>query len=112
MFKRILFPAILMVSALGFGLAPVASAGWLHSPIERQHVERNRYYGYEYNNRPFLYNNRPDYYNRGPAYSSGYGQTYSSGQQGHGYDSRDGGRNYNNRGRGYEGRSDERGYRH
>ena len=72
MFKRMLVPAALLVSAVGFGLTPTASASWLHhNPVERHEgVEPNRYYGgdYGYSKNGYAYSDR--------SYSNGYPQTY------------------------------------
>lgn len=50
MFKRMLIPAALVISTMGFGLIPKASAGWFHhDALERhQRLERNGYYGSGY----------------------------------------------------------------
>lgn len=113
MFKRMLLPATLLASALGFGLTPAASAGWLrHDVIERRQLDRNRYYGngYGYSNRAYTYNNAPNYSNSGHAYSNGYGQSYSTGP---GSSYRDGGYSYYNNGsRGYGGHDSGPRYRH
>jgi hypothetical protein len=96
-------------------MAPIASAGsFRHDSIERQQLERNRYYGSGYGsyNGGYVYNNRPNYSNSGHGYSNGYRQSYSSYSSGQSFSYRDGGRSYyNNRSRGYEGRGAERGYR-
>jgi len=84
MFKRMLLPAVLLVSVLGFGLTPKASAGWFrHDALERhQRLERNSYYGNGYGNNGYG-NNAYGYSNNGyayygPGYSDGYPQNYNS----------------------------------
>lgn len=95
MIKRMLLPAALVISALGFGLTPKASAGWFrHDAVERhQRLERNLYYGgaYSYSNTGYGYgypNNGYGYYSPSYSYTNGYQPNYNHnnyGNNGHYY---------------------------
>ncbi len=86
MFQKMLLSAALVISTLGFGLTPKASAGWFrHNAVERhQRLERNRYYGSGYSHS----NNGYAYY--GSGYSNGHRPNYNTHDNSYGYNGRPG----------------------